>query len=264
MMPKTEMGNYSLQDLVLVGVKWELSETPPPFRKENLELKTESLDNNKSQISKLSATEAAAAPVTPVVNASDALDAARAAAENANSFEELCAVIESCDHPLKSFAKTIRPQISNLKSQITIITDSPSGDDDDAGRILSGAAGDLLDKMLSAIGLSREIATIVPLVFWRPAGGRTPTREELDLCRPYVDRAIELSGPKVVLTLGVLAAAEIANAKLPAQHGEIFQLSECSVIPIFHPNYLLLKPDAKKPVWDILQKMQNLLQTCEK
>jgi DNA polymerase len=203
-----------------------------------------------------------AAPVAPVVNTSDALDAARAAATAATNFDELCTAIDCCNHPLKSFAKTIPPHFASCA--VTIITDSPSGDDEASNKILSGASGDLLDKMLSAVGLSRESVAIVPLVFWRPAGGRTPSREELDLARPFVSRAIELVQPRIALTLGSLAATEFADAKLPAQHGEVFPGAGFSIIPIFHPNYLLLKPDAKKPVWDALQKMQNLLQSAEK
>jgi DNA polymerase len=96
----------------------------------------------------------------------------------------------------------------------------------------------------------------MPLVFWRTPGGRTPAREELDLARPFVDRAIELLGPSAILTLGTLAAGEIANAKLPKQHGELF---EDKIMPIYHPNFLLLKPDSKREVWEALQNLRKLL-----
>lgn len=252
-MRDAESGNYSLQDLALAGVKWELADSPQP--------KANSPKPKAESPASTPATPPPAAPIAPVVDASDALESVRAAAAAAGDCEGLRAAIESCGHPLRAFAKTISPHIRS-GARVAIITDSPSGDDEEAGAILSGAAGALFDKMLAAIGLSRESVSIIPLVFWRPAGGRTPTREELDLARPLVDRAIQLSAtgkPGVILTLGALAALEIADAKIPARHGEFIQGRNRAVVPIFHPHYLLLKPDAKKPVWDALQKLKELL-----
>ncbi|MCL2017956.1 MAG: uracil-DNA glycosylase [Alphaproteobacteria bacterium] len=249
------MKNYSLQDLILSGVKWELLDEPATHRMHKIKNNNESTAINST----LRVSDSPAVPMAPVISTSDALEYAQAAAM-ATDNESLCAAIKGCNHPLRAFAKTISPHLSG---RIVIITDSPSSDDDESGKILSGAAGDLLDKMMTAIGLSRDQTTIIPLVFWRPAGGRTPTREELDLARPFVDRAISLSAPKVILTLGTLAAAEIAGAALPKQHGETIkckiQNADVKAIPIFHPNYILLKPDAKKPVWEALQKLLQIL-----
>ena len=253
---KTDMGNYSLQDLALAGVRFELCETSAPIAAARAQ--PAQPDVASEPVQDAPPRQPVAPPVTKPVNISDALESARAAAAAATGADELFAAVENSNNPLKSFAKTILPHYAR-ESQITIVTDAPSGDDDAAGFILSGTAGDLLDKMLSAMGFSRNLVTIVPLVFWRPAGGRAPSREEMDLSRPYVVRAIELSNPKIILTLGSLAAAEIAGAKLPAQHGEVFQLSDVPVVPIFHPNYLMLKPDLKKSVWDALQKTLQML-----
>ncbi|MCL2538299.1 MAG: uracil-DNA glycosylase [Alphaproteobacteria bacterium] len=206
-------------------------------------------------------------PVTPT-NA--ALDAADAAASACADFESLCAAIKNYNHPLSSFANFVPPQFSTTSHQhqppITIITDLPSSDDDAAGKIMTGAAGELLDKMLSSIGIKRNMVTIIPLLFWRTPGGRTPSREELDLCRPFVNRAIELVDAKKILTLGTLAATEIASAKLPTDHGKVFESRisnfEFRTIPIWHPNYMLLKPDSKRDVWDALQNLQKLLQNA--
>lgn len=270
-MEKNNMGNYSLQDLALSGVKWELTDAACAYQ----ETKTAAVPNAEKKRNQEKETAGAkpahpaqspktpgfATPAAPVVSISDALESARNAAAAATDFAALCAAVESADHPLKAFAKTIPPH-AGAAARIAIVTDAPSGDDDQSGKILSGAAGELLDKMLSAIGLGRDSVAIIPLVFWRPAGGRTPSREELDLARPYVLRALDLARPETVLTLGTLAAVEIADAKLPAQHGEIFRVSDIGpdvpVVPIFHPNYLLLKPDAKKPVWEVLQKILQM------
>jgi DNA polymerase len=167
---------------------------------------------------------------------------------------------------LKQFVKnTALPHFAQSNSHgLLVITDAPSTDDDNIGKILTGAGGELMDKMLSSIGLSRDVVSIVPLVFWRTPGGRTPVREELDLAKPFVDRAIALLRPKAVLTLGVLTAIEIAGAKLPKEHGNQFATADGTpVFPIYHPHYLILKPDAKKDVWETLQKLQKLLKNTE-
>ena len=83
------------------------------------------------------------------------------------------------------------------------------------------------------------------------------------MCR-YVDKAIELINPKVIVTLGTLPATEMANVNLAKQHGKIIDLeNDIKMIPIFHPNYLMLKPAAKKDAWVALQKVQNILKNAE-
>ena len=145
-----------------------------------------------------------------------------------------------------------------------ILTDVPGADDDASGNILSGATGELMDKMLNAIGESRETASIVPMIFWRTPGGRTPSQNELDMARPFVDKAIELIKPRVILTLGTLPAAQVINVNLAKSHGVATQMENGAIcVPIFHPNYLILKPAAKRDVWNALQNVQNILKTAE-
>jgi DNA polymerase len=250
------MKNGDLRDLVLAGVRWELREAQFPTSEE-LKEKSEELDSaDKTHHSTLITHHSGAiAPIAPV----SAPDVA-----GVNDTQSLVRAISDFNHPLKQFAKnTVLPRLTTDDRRLLIITDSPSADDDESGQVLSGAAGALMDKMLAAIGLSRADVSILPMVFWRTAGGTSPSKNDLDLARPFVNRAIELLRPAAILTLGTLAASEIANAKLPADHGK--QLSVTSdqlsvpVIPIFHPNYILLKPDTKKVVWEALQKLQRLL-----
>jgi DNA polymerase len=253
------MGLDSLRDLELAGAIWELTDNPAAGGPEKT-----SPDKAEAAGAKTSAPLCAAAagamipPSAPAV-----LSRARESATGAGDSLALLAAIENSGHPLKQFAKnTVAPHFAAADSDsgLLIITDAPSADDDESGKILTGAAGDLMDKMLAAIGLGRGAVSIAPLVFWRAPGGRTPAREELDLARPFVDRAAALLKPKAILTLGVLTAAEIANARLPKDHGKQFETADRTpVIPIYHPNYLMLKPDAKKDAWEALQKLQNLL-----
>jgi DNA polymerase len=236
------MGHYSLNDLVLAGVKWELREVPNAAPKIK--------EASPARMSETSIIP----PTAPVARST-----ARSLAGGAGDLGALKSAIGGFDHPLKQFANNTVMPFFGKKAGLLIVTDIPSGGDDASGNILTGPAGELMDKMLSAIESDRAEASIVPLVFWRTPGGRAPAREELDLARPFVDRAAELLEPAAILTLGTLAATEIAGAKLPGQHGVIF---ENKIMPIYHPNFLILKPGAKREVWEALQSLRNLLKNA--
>jgi len=232
------MNNYTLADLALFGVVWELQE---PVASEIAEHKS-AISNHQSERN----------IVIPTANL---LSHAESAAAAAKDFNELCIAVGNFPHPLKSFARTISPRIPSPEPRIIIITDSPSSDDDASGNILSGAAGEMLDKMLSAIGVARDDVAIIPLVFWRPPGGRTITEEEYSLCRPFFERAIELMiedcGLRIVLCLGSGVEKQLNQFSILNPQSSIF------TIP--HPNYLILKPDAKKDAWTVLQEIQKVI-----
>ena len=253
---KTKMFKDALRDLVLAGVQWELTETT----------NTASQNVQKMPIEKTVAQgvgrmpSAVVPPIAPVQTIS--LDTVRSMASRPTDIAALNRMIQEFNHPLRGVAtNTVLPHVGQGK--LLILTDMPSSNDDESGCILSGAVGELMDKMLNAIGLSRECVSIVPMLFWRTPGGRTPSREELDLSRPFVDKAIELLAPSVVLTLGTLPAFEYANINLAKLHGVTSVLENgMTIMPIFHPNYLILKPAAKRDVWNALQNVQNILKNA--
>lgn len=203
-------------------------------------------------------------PIAPIIPMS--VETAAAMAARPTDMESLCRMIAEFNHPLRGGAtNVVLPHVAPMPNGMIIITDIPGAEDDATGTILSGAAGELLDKMIGAIGMTRENVSILPMVFWRTPGGRTPSQAELDLARPFVDRAIELLRPRVILTLGTLPAAQIASATLPRGHGVPVELPGGAVcMPIYHPNYLILKPAAKRDAWTALQNVQNLLKSAEK
>ena len=170
-------------------------------------------------------------------------------------------MIGEFNHPLRAGAtNTVLPNIATNPNGLVIISDVPGPDDDATGRILSGGAGDLLDKMLAAIEMGRENVSIIPIVFWRTPGGRTPTADELALTRPFIDRLLEFLQPKILLTLGATPAMEMAGVQLARSHGGLVKnASGIDVMSIYHPNYLMLKPSAKRDVWTALQELQKLL-----
>lgn len=250
------MGTDSLQDLNLAGIRWELDEKPSLEPQENMNVKKESSARAIHESSIIPA-------VAPISSG-----AAENVVKKINCLSELISAIRQFDHPLSHFAKQVVPPHfpnTNSKKQLLVITDSPSNDDDNNGKILTGGAGDLFDKMLSSIGFARDNISILPLVFWHTPGGRTPARDEMDLTRPFIDHAVSILEPSAILTLGTITAAEITGARLPKNHGEVMETKNgIPVISIYHPNYLLLKPDTKKDVWTALQKLQNLLKTGER
>ncbi|MDR1206933.1 MAG: uracil-DNA glycosylase [Rickettsiales bacterium] len=265
----------SLQDLVLGGVRWELFPgSVLPIQEKNGESKTKIKVNDK-KVEPDDKPPLSVVPPIPVAPRNELACAANAAAQAAGDVDTLCAAVKEFNHPLSGFANAVMPQIRKRgegKGNLIIITDVPSADDDANGSIMTGAAGELLDKMLGSIGLPRTSVSIVPLVFWRTPGNRTPSREELDLARPFVMQAINIAckgnmeeekGNDIILTLGALAALEIGGAKLPADHGKEIILPASTFllpcIPIWHPNYLILKPDAKRDVWDALQKVREFM-----
>lgn len=242
--------NNLLQDLVMAGVQWELGDNSIGFM--------EMVSHAAKPVSR-TRTASLVPPISPASQVD--IETANAMASRPTTMDALIRMILEFNHPLRAGAtNVVAPTAATNPNGLVVITDIPSSDDDSSGRVLSGAAGELMDKMLAAIGMSRENVSIIPLMFWRTPGGRTPTRIELDLARPFVNRAIELLEPRAILTLGTLAATEVAGTDLMRNHGnEVILPNDIHVFPIYHPNYLILKPGAKASVWTVLQNVQKLL-----
>lgn len=239
----------AIQELKMAGIQWELVENPTNST-------TKTIQNQPNQPNRINTK-----PIIVPASAPLTLETVKSMVERPENISALVRMVAEFNHPLRNGAtNVVMPNIAQKPNGLVIITDIPSADDDLSGQILSGAAGEMIDKMLSAIGMSRESVSIIPLVFWRTPGGRTPTREELDLVRPFTDKILDMLQPKVVLTLGTLSATEIAKINLTANHGNEIQSEQgYKIFPIYHPNYLMLKPSAKKDVWSVLQNVQNLL-----
>ncbi len=259
------MSDIYLRDLELAGVRWEISDMPIMAPRTPTTPDTQKMPPRQTAATIVAEIGRAAAAVVPAMPPQQtmSIDTVRAMAARPTDMATLNRMIGEFNHPLRTTAtNTILPHVGNGK--LLIITDIPSTDDDASGGILTGATGELMDKMLNAIGQNRQTTSIVPIMFWRTPGGRTPTREELDMARPFVNRAIELIAPRVILTLGTLPAVEMANINIAKSHGVDVTLENgITLMPIFHPNYLLLKPTAKRDVWNALQIVQNILKSAE-
>ncbi len=156
--------------------------------------------------------------------------------------------------------------------RLMLIGEAPGAEEDRQGKPFVGASGQLLDKMLAAIGLSRETdAYITNIVFWRPPGNREPSAAETAVCRPFLERHIELKNPDVLVFLGGPSAKTLLNRTegITRMRGRWFDYRTPDMIeaggdpvpamPLFHPAYLLRSPLNKREAWrDLLAIRERL------
>ena len=151
------------------------------------------------------------------------------------------------------------------QARLMLIGEAPGRDEDLAGKPFVGPAGQLLDKMLAAIGLDETHVHITNVVYWRPPGNRTPTPQETLACRPFLERQMELVAPDFVIALGGAAAKEVLGVTdgIMKLRGKWRQVSISGrMVPamaMLHPAYLLRTPAAKQNAWADLLSLQTKL-----
>jgi DNA polymerase len=182
--------------------------------------------------------------------------AARTAAGQANSLDALRAMLAGFDGcALKATAKNLCFYRGAAQSRLMLIGEAPGRDEDLQGKPFVGRAGQLLDKMLAAIGLSEADVHITNIVYWRPPGNRTPTPQEAQVCRPFLERQVELVAPDFVLLVGGAAAKEILGLtdgimRLRGKWRDVtLGARKVRALATLHPAYLLRTPAAKRLAW---------------
>jgi uracil-DNA glycosylase family 4 len=194
---------------------------------------------------------AVAAPPTPDA----AVMAAREAARNASSLEELRAILDRFDGcGLKGSASRLVFADGTPGSKLMLIGEAPGAEEDKLGLPFVGRSGQLLDRMLAAIGLDRTQVYIANIVPWRPPGNRTPTPVETQICLPFVLRQIELSNPEVLVTIGQPSTGALLGVQgIMKNRGRWFPFQtgtrEIRAVPMLHPAYLLRSPIGKRLAW---------------
>lgn len=191
---------------------------------------------------------------------------ARSAASNAASLAELDAALREFDGcGLKATAKNLCLYRGAEQARIMFIGEAPGRDEDLQGKPFVGLAGQLLDKMLAAIGLDETTVHITNIVYWRPPGNRTPTPQEALVCRPFLERQIALVNPQFVIPLGGAAAKNLLNTPdgIMRLRGKWrtaeFGGQERQVLATLHPAYLLRTPAAKRLAWRDLLALKTAL-----
>jgi len=210
-----------------------------------------------------------AAPRGPVpLESPQLVEDARALAEGCSTLAELEAAIrgfEGC--ALKRTAKNTVFADGTAGAPVMIVGEAPGADEDRLGKPFVGVSGQLMDRMMGAIGLSRDGGFyITNILFWRPPGNRTPTTTEQGMCLAFTRRHIELAKPKVlVLAGGVAVKAVLDTAEgITRLRGKWtgYTLDDGTVIPTmptFHPAYLLRTPASKRQSWQDLLAIDKKL-----
>lgn len=190
---------------------------------------------------------------------------AEKAAGEAGSLVALKEAMNNFPCPLKDTANNLVFADGNPKASVMFIGEAPGADEDRKGIPFVGPAGQLLDKMIGAIELSRDDVYITNILPWRPPANRNPLPEERALFRPFLNKHIEFIAPKIIVLLGAIAAKEILATeegitKLRGVWQKIkIGAREYDVLPTFHPAYLLRQQGQKKLSWEDLQALQKKL-----
>lgn len=148
----------------------------------------------------------------------------------------------------------------NSKARLMLIGEAPGADEDRLGIPFVGRAGQLLDRILTAAEIDREMIFITNVVKCRPPGNRLPLQPEVEACLPYLKKQIELINPRIIVCLGALATKTLINksAAITRDRGKWHNIEGRRVIATFHPAALLRDPSRKKDVWeDFKQVMQH-------
>jgi DNA polymerase len=149
----------------------------------------------------------------------------------------------------------------NPKAELVFVGEAPGQDEDIQGLPFVGKAGQLLTKIIEAMGLKRQDVYIANILKCRPPNNRAPLPDEILACRDNVKRQLEIINPKAICTLGKFASQTLLNTETPisALRGKFHEYNGIKVMPTFHPAYLLRNPNDKKLVWDDMKKIMREL-----
>lgn len=238
--------------------------------------------NRLSDIDSRASSDAPSAPVArslpaaapsanpaPELPPEEAIVSAREAARTAPSLEALRDLLEQFEGcALKATATRLVFADGNPKARIMFVGEAPGREEDIEGRPFVGRSGQLLDRMIAAIGLDRSTAYIANVIPWRPPGNRTPTPQETQICLPFIQRQIELVNPDVLVTLGNPSTQTLLQTRdgIMKTRGRWFDYDtgrrRIRALPTFHPAYLLRSPSYKKLAWQDLRAIAVALTTA--
>ena len=219
------------------------------------------------------------APVAPAVGAPDATetvippakdDADAVAKAAGKALAELEAVVSGCRRCELHVGRTQTVfGTGDTRARCMIIGEAPGAEEDARGEPFVGRAGQLLNAMLRAIGMSRDAVYIANIIKCRPPKNRDPRPEEMAACSPYLDRQISLVKPRVILAVGRVAAQHLlaSTTAIGRMRGQRYFYEKCDdgaripVVVTYHPAYLLRSPLEKRKSWEDLRRVRQLLES---
>jgi DNA polymerase len=152
--------------------------------------------------------------------------------------------------------------VGNHSADLMVVGEAPGADEDVQGEPFVGRAGQLLTKIIEAIGLSRSDVYIANVIKCRPPANRNPEPAEVATCQPFLFRQIDIIQPKVIVALGTFAAHTLLSTDAPISRlrGRVHEFrGGVKLVPTFHPAFLLRSPDRKRDVWEDMKKVRALL-----
>ena len=182
--------------------------------------------------------------------------------ESDETFEQIWSDVGQCTRcPLWQERTNIVHTDGNRKARLMFVGEAPGADEDAQARPFVGRAGQLLTKIIEAIGLKREEVLIGNVNRCRPPGNRAPTPEEASMCKPFLLREIAAARPEVIVVLGNTAMKNLLGTRegITRVRGQFQNYKGIKVMPTFHPAYLLRDPSKKRETWEDLKKVRDYL-----
>ena len=198
------------------------------------------------------------------------LENAKKLAQKVNNLTDLQKTLHEFDAgEVKDFAQNMVFARGNPQAELMLIGEAPNEQEDREALPFIGSRGQLLDKMLAAISHDESNSYISNVCFWRPPQNREPSKDEIDFCLPFIHRHIALVQPKIVVVLGSVALQALCGQRgimknrgqwqtLTIENGERHTLID--VLPLYHPDLLLKRPELKKQTWYDLLTLKNKLE----
>ena len=202
--------------------------------------------------------EDGAPPATVAVARDDPASREQKAAQQAELDAKQVSVCTKC--PLHQSRTNTVFGVGNPDSDVVFVGEAPGRDEDLKGEPFVGRAGQLLNKILEAIGFQREDIYIANILKCRPPENRDPASDEVLHCEPYLVKQLEIIQPKVICALGRIAAVTLlkSNMSLTKMRTEVHDYHGIPLIPTYHPAALLRNPNWKRPAWEDVQKLRAL------
>jgi uracil-DNA glycosylase len=179
-----------------------------------------------------------------------------------DSLEVICGELAGCTRcKLHRRRTNIVFGVGNPHAELVFVGEGPGHDEDVQGIPFVGRAGQLLTQMITAMGIKREDVYIANVVKCRPPENRTPEKDEIATCLPFLMRQLANINPKVIVSLGSVASQALLNTNKSISHfrGQWFDFRGAKLMATYHPAYLLRNPHAKPEVWADLKKVMAFL-----